>query len=206
MNSNLPKTTTAEALLGLLSMEPMSGYDLKQRIDFSIGNFWSESFGQIYPTLKKLEEDGSVTSSEEGKAGRKVYALTEAGRERLAAWLDVPARPRVPRHELLLKVFFGSGAAIETVREQVALYRSRFAGEAQRYDGTEAHLRRTYGNNAALPYWLMTLHYGRMEAQMMVAWSDETLATLETMATAAATKPKRNTHPARTVRRTADAR
>ncbi len=176
------KTTTAEALLGLLTMGPMSGYDLKQRIEISIGNFWKESYGQIYPALRKLECDGLVVSEEEGKAGRKVYRLTEAGRERLERWLGVTPKPRVPRHETLLKLFLGDSVPVETSLAHVADLRGRLAADLLRYEGIEAHLRRTYGGHAGLPYWLMTLHYGRAEARMIVDWCDDTMRILEKLA------------------------
>lgn len=176
------KTTTAEALLGMLSIGPMSGYDLKQRIELSIGNFWTESYGQIYPALRKLEGDGLVVGEDKGKAGRKVYQLTEAGRDRLEEWLGVTPKPRVPRHETLLKLFMGANVPAETSLAHVAELRTRFAADLRRYEGTEAHLRRTYGGSAGLPYWLITLHYGRDEARMVVNWCDDTAKILEQLA------------------------
>jgi len=49
---------TRFAVLGLLSIRPMSGYDLKQVIESSTRNFWSESYGQIYPVLRELTAGG----------------------------------------------------------------------------------------------------------------------------------------------------
>ena len=46
---------TPNALLGLLSLRPMSGYDIRQVISESIGYFWSESYGQIYPGLEAAD-------------------------------------------------------------------------------------------------------------------------------------------------------
>jgi DNA-binding PadR family transcriptional regulator len=51
-----------EVLLGLLTIEPMSGYDLGQNIRTSVGYMWNESYGQIYPNLKKLAVEGLVTA------------------------------------------------------------------------------------------------------------------------------------------------
>ncbi len=179
------KTTTAEALLGMLGMGPMSGYDLRQRIELSVGNFWTESFGQIYPALRKMESEGLVASEEEGKAGRKVYRLTATGRERLEEWLGVTPKPRVPRNETLLKLFLGANVPVETSLAHVAELRARFAADLQRYAGTEAHLLRTYGRHAGLPYWLLVLHYGRDEARMIVNWCDETTRILGELASGA---------------------
>ena len=98
-------TTTAEALLGMLSLCPMSGYELRKLIGESIGNFWAESYGQIYPTLKRLEKAELVRSAEGERAGSKVYSLTEAGSARLREWLGVAPKRQVPRSDLLLKLF-----------------------------------------------------------------------------------------------------
>src|ERR1700691_4128902 len=104
-------SSSSEVLLGLLTIEPMSGYDLGQMIRVSIGHFWNESYGQIYPNLKKLEAQELVTAKTErqkGKPDRNIYSITPKGRERVALWLALPPQPEVPRNEMLLKLFFGS--------------------------------------------------------------------------------------------------
>jgi len=178
------KTTTVQALLGMLTLCPMSGYDLKQRIEGSIGNFWSESYGQIYPTLKAMATDGLVTAMEEGKAGRTMYTLTDAGRDHLREWLSVAPRRRVPRHELLLKLFFGQLAPAETMRAYVEAERKRFAADLARY----ATLGQGIDANVHGPerfFYRITLDYGMREARMIVEWCDETLAVLDRMQQAA---------------------
>ena len=60
-----------EVLLGLLTIAPMSGYDLGQLIQDSIHYFWRESYGQIYPSLKQLSAEGFVTGKSE-KHGEKL--------------------------------------------------------------------------------------------------------------------------------------
>jgi PadR family transcriptional regulator AphA len=69
-----------EVLLGLLAIEPMSGYDLRQTILASVGHFWNESYGQIYPNLKKLADGGFVTCRTERqkhKPDRRIYSVTK---------------------------------------------------------------------------------------------------------------------------------
>ncbi len=61
---------TPNALLGLLSLEPMSGYDIRQMISRSIGYFWSESYGQIYPGLKRLAAEGLVVKEDGARKGK----------------------------------------------------------------------------------------------------------------------------------------
>jgi DNA-binding PadR family transcriptional regulator len=86
-----------EVLLGLLTVEPMSGYDLGQSIRASIGFFWNESYGQIYPNLKKLAAAGLVaakTEKQKGKPDRQVYSITPSGREHLKNGLPWSRSPR----------------------------------------------------------------------------------------------------------------
>ncbi len=75
------KTSTVESLLGLLSLGPMSGYEMRQMMERSTANFWTESYGQIYPALKRMVKDGLATVEEQSKDGRtkKVYKLTGEG-------------------------------------------------------------------------------------------------------------------------------
>jgi len=75
-----------EVLLGLLTIEPMSGYDLGLTIRGSVGYFWNEGYGQIYPNLRKLANDGFVRCKAErqkGKPDRRIYSITKRGCERL---------------------------------------------------------------------------------------------------------------------------
>src|SRR5208282_3609382 len=103
-------SSSMEVLLGLLTIEPMSGYDLGLTIRASVGHFWNESYGQIYPNLRKLATNGFVsckTERQKGKPDRRIYSITKKGRKRLTEWLAVPPQPEIPRNELLLKLFFG---------------------------------------------------------------------------------------------------
>ncbi|MDE6063639.1 MAG: PadR family transcriptional regulator, partial [Lachnospiraceae bacterium] len=63
-------------ILGLLSHEPLTGYDIKKRIDGAIRFFWKGSFGSIYPALNAMEKDGLVTKENSSESGREkiVYA------------------------------------------------------------------------------------------------------------------------------------
>ena len=175
---DVAKTTTAEALLGLLTLKPMSGYELRQMISDSIGNFWSESFGQIYPTLKRLEAEGLVHGAEGDRPGSTRYQLTPAGRDRLAAWLAVMPRPSVPRNEALLKLFFGNHAPIETMVRQVEAQRDQALSDLARYHAIAEQLEQQRISNPGRPFWLMTVRYGLAEARAHLAWCDESLEAL----------------------------
>lgn len=176
------------AVLGMLTLKPMSGYEMRAVIQQSIGNFWSESFGQIYPTLKALEKEGAIRQLPGGtrsKRERNVYDITQRGRDELHRWLASPPYAPPKRNELLLKVFFGPAADLTKIREHVQTAHDHEAANLARYKQIEKELRSQCANEPGLPFWLMTLHFGVAQAQAVVRWSEETLKTLDSM-----TQPK----------------
>jgi hypothetical protein len=77
------------AILGMLTLgKKKSGYDLKKAIATSTANFWSESYGNIYPTLRKLLEEGAIREDSEkapaSKRQKQLYSITEKGRQSLS--------------------------------------------------------------------------------------------------------------------------
>lgn len=70
------------AILGLLKERPMHGYELKKRLSYMLGHFWTVSYGSLYPALKRLEKSGSVEraySVKEKTRNRNVYRVTPGG-------------------------------------------------------------------------------------------------------------------------------
>jgi DNA-binding PadR family transcriptional regulator len=174
-----------EVLLGLLTIEPMSGYDLGQVIRDSVGHFWNESYGQIYPNLKRLAEAGQVTAQTErqkGKPERHVYSITKKGRKRLAAWLEVAPQPEIPRNELLLKLFFGAQISpeisIQHVERMVESERA-FLREFKRIELEEIAKSEQYPD---APYWKMAARFGQLELEAHQRWGEETLDELRKIA------------------------
>src|SRR5437879_11384762 len=82
-------TPTGRVILGMLMLGKRTGYEIKQLVDKSTRHFWAASYGQIYPELRRLEEQGLVRSRSEPSGGRArtVLDLTEAGRVALDDWL-----------------------------------------------------------------------------------------------------------------------
>jgi DNA-binding PadR family transcriptional regulator len=178
-------SSSKEVLLGLLAIESMSGYDLGLMIRGSVGHFWNESYGQIYPNLKELARGGFVsckTERQKGKPDRRVYSITEKGRERLREWLAVPPQPEIPRNELLLKLFFGqqvpAGILIGYVEHTVEEHRAVL-------DFLEKSTREQIDANRhypGAPYWRMAARFGQFEMEAHLRWAEETLAELKKLA------------------------
>jgi DNA-binding PadR family transcriptional regulator len=94
------------ALLGLLAERPLSGYELAQRFEASVGRTWSAGHSQIYPELNRLADEGLVEAGAPGPRGRKTYVITDAGRHAVEAWLEDTEPDRTVRDEAALRAFF----------------------------------------------------------------------------------------------------
>ena len=107
-----------------------------------------------------------------------VYGITSQGEKALREWLMLPPRAEPFRSEILLKLFFARRApvnvSVSQVQERKHVEESRLTTYAQ----IEDELTRQHADHPELPYWLMTLSYGRHRSQAVVAWSNETLASL----------------------------
>lgn len=98
------------AILALLTAEPMTGYDMAQHFDDAVAFLWSAPHSQIYPELRKMEAEGLVLAEEvpRGKrATKRLYSLTDQGREELGEWLaaDEPYPPERDVHRLKTAYF-----------------------------------------------------------------------------------------------------
>jgi len=101
-------TAVTWAVLGLIALEPRSGYDVKRIIDRAIRHFWAASYGQIYPELRRLVEAGWLTGEDASSGGRRrrLYRITPAGRKALLEWQHGFETRIELRDESLLRLFF----------------------------------------------------------------------------------------------------
>src|ERR1700757_5142456 len=90
-----PLTPTGRVILGMIALGNRTGYDIKRVVDKSTRHFWSASYGQIYPELRRLEEQGLIQGQSEPTGGRArtVYKLTPAGEAALTDWLEPESEP-----------------------------------------------------------------------------------------------------------------
>jgi len=97
------------AILGLLSIEPHTGYEIKTNFDNSIQFFWNSDQTQIYKTLSDMVEEKLVSSTtvyQESKPNKKIYEITEAGRAQLKSWLLQPLKQKNQRNQEMLQFYF----------------------------------------------------------------------------------------------------
>jgi len=142
------KKKTRFVILGLLREQPMTGYELKKWIDLKMSLFWRESFGQLYPELGKMVQEGLIQVKEEnetGGRGKTRYVITENGRVAFNGWMSEICEKDTIRSEARLKFFLADEeneenliqllkdfhqqnserlAMLESVRQRMAAYQS----------------------------------------------------------------------------------
>jgi len=146
---------------------------------------WNESYGQIYPNLRRLAAAGLVqrkTDAKKGKRDRHVYSITRKGRARLAEWLALPAQPEVPRNEMLLKLFFGAQVAPEVSIAHVERMAEQHRAVLDKFKRVEREEIDQHQQHPDAPFWRMAVRYGQMEMEIHLRWAEETLAGLRKLA------------------------
>ena len=159
----------------------MSGYDIRREIEESLSFFWSESYGQIYPALKRLEAArliAPVTRAQSGMRRRRVFRITALGEAKLRAWLADPPAPQPPRNELLLKIFFGRhappGACAAHLRRLRVLQQQLSATLTR----ITRQLRAERQGDPNLRYWSIVISAGLNRADALMQWSHQALSAL----------------------------
>ncbi|NTW42698.1 MAG: PadR family transcriptional regulator [Cellulomonadaceae bacterium] len=168
---------TEIAVLGALSVEPMTGYAVRAAITETLGDFWSESFGQIYPTLGRLEAVGHVRRATTGKTSGSKFEITESGLARLRDLLAEPIDVLPPRNGLLLRLFFGHLLGPAVCAQLIGDALDRAEAAASTYAAVRAEILADPHNPHA-PYWLITVTAGERAAAAQVEWARDALALL----------------------------
>ena len=150
--------TLRAALLGLLSEEPATGYELIKDFAVSTSVIWSAPKGEVYRELAKLEREGFATRDAKASArGQRKWHITAAGRIELKRWLRDKTDYRL-RYEPMLRAVFLSALPPGEIRETLAADRAFFASELTTLKRAKAHPnakaeRRRYGFPMAIAFY-----------------------------------------------------
>lgn len=108
---SVPLSTTSYALLGLLSVQDWTTYELAKQVQRSLRWFWPRAERKLYDEPKRLVAAGLATATREhtGRRARTIYSITRAGRIELRRWLRTAPAPPVTEFEGMVKVFFATG-------------------------------------------------------------------------------------------------
>lgn len=163
------------AILGLLALEPTTGYELTQRFERSLSHAWHASHSQIYPELSRLEAQGMVEVVAEGSRRSRTWAVTDAGGAELRRWLTEENPVRHQRNPTALRWFLLS--LLDAGDRRMVLERelAHVRAEADRLRAVAEDIDR-FGR----PDWFRaTVDLGLRIDAVTVEWLSEQLAALE---------------------------
>ena len=155
----------------MLALGMRSGYEIKQFVDKSTRFFWAASYGQIYPELQRLEEEGLVRGQADPAGGRArmTYELTEAGEQALQAWLRSDDDPLYElRDEGMLKLFFSDSLPERRIANIAAMR----ALQERKLAALRAIEPMAAGHGPEGPY--LTLQLGIGLTQWLIDWCEAT--------------------------------
>jgi DNA-binding PadR family transcriptional regulator len=180
------KSKTKYALLGILSLQPASGYGLKKFCDEAVSQFWNENYTHIYTVLKQLEKEGLAEKKPEQTMGRppkNVYYITEKGQAELNEWLLQPVEDAPPRYELLLKLVFSTDIPIDNIIEKIKRYKAKHETALEKVLAGEKEIEKSTDSKSEkwLQLWLIGISSGKYSYKATIDWCNETLEILENM-------------------------
>lgn len=170
---------TKYIILGMISSGPMSGYDIRKYVKELFSYIWDIGYGQIYPMLSRLEQEGMAVMSEapSGRGpNRKVYEITDKGTKELRSWLKSPEKKE---YELLLKMCFGSEMEPGMLAEKLEAYARKREGEIALIEQWLGGLGdgQPYGPNT--PYYRMVTKLGLAYFKEEAEWCKEPVKTIK---------------------------
>lgn len=167
-------------ILGLLSHESLTGYEMKKRIDSSLSFFYNASFGSIYPALNSLMQSGYVISHEslDNNRNKITYTITPKGQDCLKDWLVSGMEKNELRYETLLKLFFGNEAGFRSTFDLI----NRFEADIRK----ELKMLRVFASNLSShlqddshKYYYLTVKFGIRSYEAYLTWCQESKELLE---------------------------
>ena len=182
-------TSFEHILLGLICIEPSSGYDLKRMFAVTPMGVYQPSSGTVYPALRRLELIGMIQpqtpSGQNGSSARhrRVYEPTQAGRAAHAAWLRAPLEPATVARDLGLHLMrFVMMESLFPAEEVVGFLRSFADALAEFTGGLEQYTATDLGTRHAR----LALRHGLAVHRASLEWAEQTIRELSATANGSA--------------------
>jgi DNA-binding PadR family transcriptional regulator len=176
-----------DAVLAALLEGESSGYDLAKDFDASVANFWPATPQQLYRELDRLAGQGLIQARvvhQERRPNKRMFSLTEAGRDAIRQFTAKPPKPSVIRDELMVKVQAADAGDIESVREFLRDRLHWASAKVQRYERLRARILDGRSEDEYLiqtdrigPY--LTLMRGIAFEEENIRWAERALSIVE---------------------------
>lgn len=176
---------TRYVILGLLQEEDLSGYELKKIIDIRMAFFWQESYGQIYPELSRMVEEGLIEyvdkreDADKAKREKVKYRITAEGMKALEHWMEAQNEKDTIRSEFLLKMYFSKDQNVSKMRKHIKLFKEQSEQKLSLFRMFEQELKKDIDIHDNHRQILCVLDLGIRQAKLYVDWSKEMLEQLD---------------------------
>ncbi|MDF2905523.1 MAG: transcriptional regulator, PadR family [Herbinix sp.] len=171
---------TRYVILGLLNEEELSGYDIKKVIGIRMSFFWQESYGQIYPELNRMKEEGLIEqvvtdNPTRAKIEKIRYRITDQGKAEFKQWMEALNEKDHIRSEFLLKMYFATEENSQEMKKHLEEFKKEAEQKVMLFGMFEQELLRiadTHGNHRQI---LKVIDLGLRQAKLYVEWSTSML-------------------------------
>ncbi|HEX5256440.1 MAG TPA: PadR family transcriptional regulator [Mycobacterium sp.] len=197
-----------DAVLAALLEGESSGYDLAKDFDASVANFWPASPQQLYRELDRLAEQRLIQArivQQERRPNKRMFSLTEAGRDAIRQFTAQAPKPSVIRDELLVKVQASDAGDIEAVRRLIRERLDWASAKVQRYERLRTRMLDGRSEDEYLvkservgPY--LTLMRGISFEEENIRWAERALSIVERRLSDGAARTERSRRGAATRR------
>ena len=174
------KNKTKYAILGILSISPGSGYDIKRYCDSVISNVWHENFGHIYPVLNNMLAEGLIkrkNDDNDESTRKKEYEITDKGKDEFLNWISEPTQYTPVRSEFMLKLLFSNNLPKENRIKMMEEYKTYHQLKYDKLKIMEKDLSQPMKeiSTERKLYLDVTLRYGILSMQAAITWCDEVI-------------------------------
>lgn len=174
------------ALLGIIDTgnHAYSGYELKQIFDTSMQFYWNATYTQIYNTLSRMHDEGLLTMElvhQDDRPNKKMYAITDLGRQKLREWVAHPLKIQKVRNAMLVQLTLADRldnaqiiAMLEQYREKV---RKRLA--TLKSGAVKGILQRARNDRERF-FWKVVIDKGMRTYELELDWLEDVLSEFNT--------------------------
>ena len=173
------------AILGFLSFNSLSGYDLKKAFDSSVRHFWPANQSQIYRTLAQMTDEGLIEKKvieREERLDMKIYSITKTGRSELHDWLATPLPEKETREPFLIQIFFGGKLSDEELLNLLQHEKKIAEENLLAYDAVYQAATAQPSSNDPRAFFLsmLTLEYGVKSNRALLNWLNSAIERIKT--------------------------
>src|SRR5690349_20593889 len=179
----LQLTEIEVALLALLSIRPITGYEILRHHARALEPWWETPRTQIYPKLRELQRRGLIEHEyvgQKSKPNKRLYSIGPTGSQALASWLGSSINAPEMRHHMMMRLFLGNLLPTEETSRPLADYRDKMAARAESFRQARERFSRSLSGpyRASVFFELLSLDHLIAMTDLEVTGTDKALAAL----------------------------